>query len=259
MTPAETPPKTGTTDNVLDSKGVAFKTREGLLSPNALVAVTEHAYSAPAVSPSTAMGLAVPFTEVFPGVQVARSLDVIRGELKRMADDGPTATELANAKSYLTGSFTLRFDTNAKIANQLLWMLQEDMGIDYVEKRNALIDAVTLDDVKRVAKRQKRREKRLARKPQLSAPAAPAALPGAPPPSPGAVPGAPAPGAPVPAAPEAPAAEPVRKPVVSARPALRSRRAACPVFGTRSLFSVSRSADFTAGRTGLLTSKNAHR
>ena len=85
--------------------------------------------------------------------EVGQSLDVIRAELKRMADDGPTATEFANAKSYLTGSFALRFDSNSKIASQLLWMLQEEMGIDYVEKRNALVDAVTLDDVKRVAKR----------------------------------------------------------------------------------------------------------
>jgi zinc protease len=85
--------------------------------------------------------------------EVARSLDVIRGELKRMADDGPTAEELVNAKSYLTGSFALRFDTNAKIANQLIWMLQEDMGIDYVQRRNALVEAVTLDELKRVAKR----------------------------------------------------------------------------------------------------------
>ncbi len=85
--------------------------------------------------------------------EVGQSLDVIRAELKRMADDGPTATEFANARSYLTGSFALRFDTNSKIASQLLWMLQEEMGIDYVEKRNAMVDAVTLDDVKRVAKR----------------------------------------------------------------------------------------------------------
>ena len=84
---------------------------------------------------------------------VAQTLDVIRAEFKRMAEDGPTATEFASAKSYLTGSFPLRFDSNAKIANQLLWMLQEDMGIDYVEKRNGLIEAVTLEDVKRVAKR----------------------------------------------------------------------------------------------------------
>ena len=61
--------------------------------------------------------------------------------------------ELDNAKKYLTGSFALRFDSNSKIANQLLWMLREDMGIDYVDKRNALVEAVTLDDLKRVAKR----------------------------------------------------------------------------------------------------------
>ena len=85
--------------------------------------------------------------------EIAQSLDVIRAELKRMADEGPTQDELDNAKKYLTGSFALRFDSNSKIANQLLWMLQEDMGIDYVDKRNALVDAVTLEDTKRVAKR----------------------------------------------------------------------------------------------------------
>ena len=82
---------------------------------------------------------------------IAQSLDVIRAELKRMAEGGPTETEFANAKSYLTGSYALRFDTNAKIAAQLLGLLQEDFGIDYVEKRNALVDAVTMADVKRVA------------------------------------------------------------------------------------------------------------
>ena len=84
---------------------------------------------------------------------IAQSLDVIRGELKRMADNGPTETEFANAKSYLTGSYALRFDTNAKIASQLLGLLQEDFGIDYVEKRNALVEAVTMADLKRVAAR----------------------------------------------------------------------------------------------------------
>ena len=84
--------------------------------------------------------------------EVARSIEVIRSELERMAKDGPTEKELANAKSYLTGSFALRFDTNSKIANQLIWMLQEEMGIDYVERRNTLIDAVSMEDVKRVAR-----------------------------------------------------------------------------------------------------------
>lgn len=85
--------------------------------------------------------------------QIAQSLDLIRAELKRVAAEGPTAEELANAKSYLTGSFALGFDSNAKIANQLLWIWQEELGIGYIDTRNALIEAVSLDDMKRVAKR----------------------------------------------------------------------------------------------------------
>jgi zinc protease len=84
---------------------------------------------------------------------IAQSLEVIRSELKRMADGGPTEKEFENAKSYLTGSYALRFDTNAKIASQLLGLLQEEYGIDYVDKRNAQVEAVTLADVKRVAAR----------------------------------------------------------------------------------------------------------
>jgi zinc protease len=85
--------------------------------------------------------------------EVGRSLDVIRDELRRMAKDGPTPEELQNAKDYMTGSFALRFDTNAKIANQLLGFLFESYGIDYIDKRNAQVNAVTLANVKRVAAR----------------------------------------------------------------------------------------------------------
>jgi zinc protease len=85
--------------------------------------------------------------------QMAQSLDVIRAELTALATDGPTQTELDNAKSYLIGSYPLRFDTNAKIASQLLYFYQEDFGIDYVDRRNKEVAAVTLDDLKRVAKR----------------------------------------------------------------------------------------------------------
>ena len=85
--------------------------------------------------------------------EIAQSLDVIRAELARITADGPTPKELADAKSYLTGSFALRFDSNAKIANQLLWTWQEELGRGYVDRRNAEIEAVTLDDVKRVGKR----------------------------------------------------------------------------------------------------------
>jgi zinc protease len=82
-----------------------------------------------------------------------QSLDVIMKEIHRMAQDGPTAQELADAKSFLKGSFALRFDTSSKIASQLVQLQVDNLGIDYIEKRNGLIDAVTLPDVKRVAKR----------------------------------------------------------------------------------------------------------
>jgi zinc protease len=84
---------------------------------------------------------------------VGQSLEVIETELKRLADQGPTEEELASAKSYLTGAYALRFESSTGIANQLLWIQIEDLGIDYVGKRNALVEAVTLDDIKRVAKR----------------------------------------------------------------------------------------------------------
>lgn len=85
--------------------------------------------------------------------EIAQSLDVIRAELQRMAAEGPTPAELDNAKKYLIGSYPLRFDSNAKIASQLLGILEEDLGMDYVDKRNGLIEAVTLADAQRVAAR----------------------------------------------------------------------------------------------------------
>ena len=83
--------------------------------------------------------------------RMAESLEVIKAEWARMAADGITAEELDRARRYLTGAFPLRFDSNAKIANYLVFMQEENLGIDYLERRNGLIEAVTLDDVKRVA------------------------------------------------------------------------------------------------------------
>lgn len=84
---------------------------------------------------------------------VGQSLDVIESELRRLAEQGPTEEELDSAKSYLTGAYALRFESSSSIANQLLWIQIEDLGIDYVNQRNAMVEAVTLDDIKRVARR----------------------------------------------------------------------------------------------------------
>lgn len=84
---------------------------------------------------------------------IGQSLDVIKTELKRMADNGPTQDQFDNAKKYLVGSYALRFDTNAKIASQLLALYEDGFGPEYVDQRNAQIEAITMDDAKRVAKR----------------------------------------------------------------------------------------------------------
>jgi zinc protease len=84
---------------------------------------------------------------------VGQSLHVIEDELKHLAEHGPSAEELANAKSYLTGAYALRFESSSSIANQLLAIQIEELGIDYVERRNALIEQVSLGDIKRVARR----------------------------------------------------------------------------------------------------------
>ena len=72
-------------------------------------------------------------------------------ELHKMATDGPTEEELADAKSYLTGAYPLSFDSNAKIARAMMGIRQEELGLDYIATRNAKVEAITLDDVKRVS------------------------------------------------------------------------------------------------------------
>ena len=81
------------------------------------------------------------------------AIDLIRGEWKRMRDEGPTAQELASAKTYLTGSFPLGLDSTGRIAGILISIQFDHLGIDYLDKRDALINKVTLADAKRVAAR----------------------------------------------------------------------------------------------------------
>ncbi|MDJ0608805.1 MAG: pitrilysin family protein [Kiloniellales bacterium] len=85
--------------------------------------------------------------------RVGETLEVIRSEWGRMAEDGPTAEELEAAKTFLTGSYPLRQSSTGRIAGMLLAIQEESLGIDYINRRNDLIEAVTLEDVRRVAKR----------------------------------------------------------------------------------------------------------
>jgi zinc protease len=80
--------------------------------------------------------------------RVAESLEVILAEITRIASEGASADELDKAKRYLMGSYALRFDTSRKIAHQLLEIAIEELGIDYIDRRNAEVAAVTLDSMK---------------------------------------------------------------------------------------------------------------
>ena len=85
--------------------------------------------------------------------RVAECLEVIASEIRRLGQDGPSDDELGKAKDYLMGSYALGFDTSTKIAHQLAQIAFEDLGIDYIRRRNELVAAVTQDDIARVAAR----------------------------------------------------------------------------------------------------------
>ena len=85
--------------------------------------------------------------------QTREALELIELEIRRMVDEGPTEAELAKAKAYLKGAYALNFDTSTKIASMLLQIQLDDLGIDYINRRSAIIDAVTIEDARRAAKR----------------------------------------------------------------------------------------------------------
>lgn len=81
------------------------------------------------------------------------SLKLIKEQWSRMAAQGPTEQQLADAKTYLTGSFPLQLDSTGSIAGLLVSIQLENLGIDYLDKRNGFIQAVTMDDIKKAAAR----------------------------------------------------------------------------------------------------------
>jgi zinc protease len=85
--------------------------------------------------------------------KVAEAIQVLRDEWAKIASTGITEEELATTKTYLTGSYPLRFDGNGPIANILVGMQMQGLPINYAVTRNDKIEAVTMEDIQRVAKR----------------------------------------------------------------------------------------------------------
>jgi zinc protease len=84
--------------------------------------------------------------------RIKQAISVIKDEWARIGTEGVTETELMDAKTYLTGAYPLRFSGNGPIANIAVSMQMEGLGLDYIATRNDRINAVTLDDINRVAR-----------------------------------------------------------------------------------------------------------
>lgn len=85
--------------------------------------------------------------------KVAEAIKVVRDEWAKMASEGVTEEELATAKTYMTGAYPLRFDGNGPIASILVGMQMLGLPADYPKTRNDKVNAVTMQDISRVAKR----------------------------------------------------------------------------------------------------------
>src|SRR5262249_1436746 len=77
--------------------------------------------------------------------------DILSEELARMTRERVTDRELSLAKAYLIGSFPLRLDTSAKVADFLIAVEELGLGLDYADRYRELIARVTADDGLRVA------------------------------------------------------------------------------------------------------------
>jgi zinc protease len=83
--------------------------------------------------------------------RIGAAIEVIRDEWSKLARDGVTAEELQAAQTYLTGAYPLRFDGNSQIAQILVGMQRQGLALDYINTRNAKINAVTLSEINHVA------------------------------------------------------------------------------------------------------------
>jgi len=83
--------------------------------------------------------------------KTAESIALIRQEWQKLAESGVTAQELADAKTYLIGSYPLQMDSTASIASILVAIQMDNLGIDYLDRRSQLVQKVSLEDIKRVA------------------------------------------------------------------------------------------------------------
>ncbi len=85
--------------------------------------------------------------------RVAEAIRVIKASMVRLRTEGITEQELSDAKTYLAGALALSLDSSGSIASLLHSMQVDGLSPDHLTKRGALIAAVKLEDVHKMARR----------------------------------------------------------------------------------------------------------
>jgi zinc protease len=85
--------------------------------------------------------------------KIAEALAVTRDEWARMAADGPSDAEMAEAIAFLTGSLALQFTDSRRIANTLMAMQRNGRPLDWLDGRSDRLRAISRDDAARMARR----------------------------------------------------------------------------------------------------------
>ena len=85
--------------------------------------------------------------------RAGESLSLIKAAWDQLSKKGVSAEELRDAKTYTNGSFPLRLGSSRGIAELLVGMQLSKLGENYIKERPSLINAVTLQDANRVARR----------------------------------------------------------------------------------------------------------
>jgi zinc protease len=73
-------------------------------------------------------------------------------ELNRIRSEPVSQKEIADAKSYLTGVFPIRLETQEGLTDQLVQIKMLGLPNDYLETYRDRVQAVTVDEIQRVAR-----------------------------------------------------------------------------------------------------------
>lgn len=82
-----------------------------------------------------------------------RTADEILSQVTRMHEEGPTAAEIEEGVSYLTGVFPVRLEANAGVASQLLGAELYGLGMDYIERYPEILRGVRIEDVRAASRK----------------------------------------------------------------------------------------------------------